>query len=228
METSESSNTIDITVGDAKRTLHTDRVESFDDMLTLLKDSLLFIQMNRLEPNETKADDVEYTAINGILNDLDPHSVLFPPKDYKEFKIGTSGKFGGLGMVVGIRDMYLTVISTIEGTPAHRSGLNSGDRIMQIDNESTVNMSLFDAVGRLRGEPDTNVTLLISRAKTSKSETVDIKRAIRAITTRSSINVKPLDLPMIITSDFYRKHTIDHQNATSQACCLANWPFCDV
>ncbi len=181
VETSESSDTIDITVGDAKRTLHTDRVESFDDMLTLLKDSLLFIQMNRLEPNEPKADDVEYTAINGILNDLDPHSVLFPPKDYKEFKIGTSGKFGGLGMVVGIREMYLTVISTIEGTPAHRSGLNSGDRIMQIDNESTVNMSLFDAVGRLRGEPDTNVTLLISRAKTSKSETVDIKRAIIAL-----------------------------------------------
>ncbi|MEE9584320.1 MAG: PDZ domain-containing protein, partial [Candidatus Brocadiales bacterium] len=181
VQTSESSDTIEIFTGGAKRTLPTNRVETLDDMLTLLKDSLLFIQTNRPEPNKPKASEVEYTAINGILTDLDPHSILLPPKEYKEFRIGTSGKFGGLGMVVGIRDMFLTVISTIEGTPAHRTGLKSGDRIMQIDNESTVNMSLFDAVGRLRGKPDTEVTLLLHRGKTSKPETVHLKRAIIAL-----------------------------------------------
>lgn len=181
VQTSESSDTVEIFAGGAKRTLSTMRIEDLDDMLTLLKDSLLFIQTNRLEPNEPKPGDVEYAAINGILADLDPHSVLFPPKEYKEFKIGTSGRFGGLGMVVGIRGMYLTVISTIEGTPAHKAGLKSGDRIMQIDNESTVNMSLFDAVNKLRGKPDTKVTLLLHRDKTAKEETVHLKRAIIAL-----------------------------------------------
>jgi len=181
VQTSESSDMVDIFTGGAKRTLSTSRIETLDDMLTLLKDSLLFIQTNRPEPNEPKPSDIEYAAINGILSDLDPHSVLFPPKEYKEFKIGTSGRFGGLGMVVGIRDMHLTVISTIEGTPAHKTGLKSGDKIMQIDNESTVNMSLFDAVNKLRGAPDTKVTLLLHRDKTAKEETIQLKREIIAL-----------------------------------------------
>ncbi|MFQ5862683.1 MAG: MXAN_5808 family serine peptidase [Candidatus Brocadiales bacterium] len=189
VQTSESSNTVEIFTGGAKRSLPTDRVETLDDMLTLLKDSLLFIQTNRPEPNEPKPSEIEYTAINGFLSDLDPHSIFLPPKEYKEFRIGTSGKFGGLGMVVGIRDMFLTVISTIEGTPAHRAGLKSSDRIMEIDNESTVNMSLYDAVSRLRGEPNTKVTLLLHRGKTSEPEVVHLKRAIIAL---PSIESQPL------------------------------------
>ncbi|MCQ4574474.1 MAG: S41 family peptidase [Candidatus Brocadiales bacterium] len=187
--TSEASDTIEISSGGARKELSTENIETLDDMLLALRESLVFIQANRPEPNDPKPEDLEYTAINGILTDLDPHSLLLPPKEYKEFRIGTSGRFGGLGMVVGIRDMYLTVISTIEGTPAHKAGLKRGDKIMQIDNESTVNMSLFEAVGKLRGEPGTNVTLYIHRDKTSKPETIPIKRAVIAL---PSIEAQPL------------------------------------
>ncbi|MEE9200270.1 MAG: MXAN_5808 family serine peptidase [Candidatus Brocadiales bacterium] len=189
VKTSESSNTIEILSGGARKELTTENIDTLDDMLLVLRESLAFIQSNRPEPNDPKPEDVEYTAINGMLTDLDPHSVLLPPKEYKEFRIGTSGRFGGLGMVVGIRDMFLTVISTIEGTPAHRAGLKSSDRIMQIDNESTVNMSLFDAVGRLRGKPGTSVTLYLHRGKTSEPETIEIKRAVIAL---PSIESQPL------------------------------------
>jgi carboxyl-terminal processing protease len=175
----ETQGDLEITVGDAKKKLNISKLQSLDDTLTFLKDGLLFVQTN-LE-DSSKANEVEYTAINGMLGDLDPHSVLLPPKEYKEFTIGTSGKFGGLGMVVGIRDMTLTVISPIEGTPAHRAGLKSGDKIMEIDGESTVNMSLHEAVSRLRGELGTKVTLYLLTGKSGEPKVVTLGREIIAL-----------------------------------------------
>lgn len=181
VETSESSNALEIVVGESKKKLDTSRIQNVDDCLTLLKDSLLFVQTNLQETDGVKPNEIEYAAINGLLSDLDPHSILLPPKEYKEFRIGTSGRFGGLGMVVGIREMVLTVISPIEGTPAYRAGLKTGDKIMEIDGESTVNMSLYEAVSKLRGEPDTKVTLLVIREKSSEPSLVTLKREIIAL-----------------------------------------------
>ncbi|MFN3467156.1 MAG: hypothetical protein ACK4WF_05585, partial [Candidatus Brocadiales bacterium] len=127
----ETSGSLEIAAGEARKKLDVSRVQNLDDALVLLKEGLFFIHTN-LE-DASKANEVEYTAINGMLGDLDPHSVFLPPKEYKEFMIGTSGRFGGLGMVVGIRDMTLTVISPIEGTPAHKAGLRPGDKIMEIE-----------------------------------------------------------------------------------------------
>ena len=116
-----------------------------------------------------------------MLTQLDPHSIVFPPKDYTEFKIGTSGKFGGLGMVVGLRDGILTVISPIEGTPAYRAGLKSGDKIIAIDQDSTINMSLPEAVSKLRGDPSTTVILTTENGKSNASKTLTLTREIIAI-----------------------------------------------
>jgi len=170
----ETNGTLEITVGEAKKKLDASKVQNLDDALAVLKDGLLFIQTNM--EDVSKASDVEYTAINGMLEDLDPHSVFLPPKEYKEFMIGTSGKFGGLGMVVGVREMTLTVISPIEGTPAYMAGLKSGDKIMEIEGESTVNMSLHDAVSKLRGEPGTKVTLYLLTGKSAEPRLVTLKR----------------------------------------------------
>ncbi len=179
VEFTETNGSLEIITGETRQRLDASRVQSLDDALTLLKDGLFFVHTNM--EDTSKANEVEYTAINGMLGDLDPHSVFLPPKEYKEFIIGTSGRFGGLGMVVGIREMALTVISPIEGTPAHRAGLKSGDKIMEIEGESTVNMSLHEAVSKLRGEPGTKVTLYLLTGKTAEPRVVALKREIIAL-----------------------------------------------
>ncbi|MBT9560510.1 MAG: PDZ domain-containing protein [Myxococcales bacterium] len=106
---------------------------------------------------------IEYAAVNGMLHTLDPHSLLLTPSVYREMKTGTSGQFGGLGIVLGTREGKLMVESVMEGSPAQRAGIASGDIIAQIEAESTVNMSLSDAVERLRGTPGTAVVIWIDR-----------------------------------------------------------------
>ncbi len=106
---------------------------------------------------------IEYAAVNGMLHTLDPHSLLLTPSVYREMKTGTSGQFGGLGIVLGTRDGKLIVESVMEGSPAQRAGIASSDVIAQIEAESTVNMSLSDVVERLRGTPGTAVIIWIDR-----------------------------------------------------------------
>ena len=127
----ENTNTETVTVDDVSKTYDVSKIRRTKDMVEILQDSLTFINTYR-QPNETiTANDIEYTAINGMLTQLDPHSIILPPKEFNEFKIGTTGKFGGLGMVVGLREGILTVISPIEGTPAARAGMKAGDKIIR-------------------------------------------------------------------------------------------------
>lgn len=122
-------------------------------------------------------------AIRGMLRTLDPYSQFYDAEAYQDLQATTSGKFGGLGMEVGMRDGQLTVIAPIEDTPAYRAGIQSGDRIVQIDGESTAEMSLDDAVKRMRGEPGTQVTLTLLREGMEKPIVLTITRDI--ITIRS-------------------------------------------
>ena len=112
---------IEILVDEASKVVDFSKVRRLGELYNTLNEVLHFVNDNK--HHEIKTEDIEFAAINGMLSQLDPHSVVFPPKDFDEFKIGTSGKFGGLGMVVGLRDGILTVISPIEGTPAFRAGL---------------------------------------------------------------------------------------------------------
>lgn len=107
--------------------------------------------------------DVEYAAINGMLDTLDPHSVHLSPKFYRELKMSTVGNFGGIGIQIGIRDGKLTVIAPIMDTPAWRAGIKAKDKVMKIDGQSTINMSLDEAVSLMRGEKGTKVKLSIER-----------------------------------------------------------------
>lgn len=116
-----------------------------------------------LENKELQTIDLEYAVVDSMLKTLDPHSGVIVPEVYKEFMIETEGSFGGLGIVIGIRDGELTVISPIEGTPAYKAGIKPNDKIVQIENESTINMSLVEAVGKLRGEKGTKVTIFVER-----------------------------------------------------------------
>ncbi|MGQ3683495.1 MAG: MXAN_5808 family serine peptidase [Candidatus Loosdrechtia sp.] len=178
-----------VTVYDVSKTYDLSKIRRTKDMIEVLRDALGFINRKRQPDEHLTVHDIEYAAINGMLAQLDPHSMILPPKEFNEFKIGTTGKFGGLGMVVGLRDGQLTVISPIEGTPAARSGIKAGDKIVEIDGESTINMNLTECVGKLRGDPDTEVTLSIVTEKDIQPRVITLKREIINIPTVESASL---------------------------------------
>ncbi len=122
--------------------------------------------------------DLIYGAINGMLSSLDPHSSFLPPDSFKEMQVETKGEFGGLGIVITIKDGILTVVSPIEDTPAYKAGIKAGDKILKINGESTRNLTLMEAVKKLRGKPGTKVTISIFREGFKKLKDITITRAI--------------------------------------------------
>ena len=153
---------VTIRVDTQEQQLRVDDVLGPWDVAAKLRQVFAFLQKN-LNRDDVDLRQVEYTACNGMLHTLDPHSVFMSPEDYKEMNLSTSGHFGGLGIVISIRDQLLTIMRPMPNTPAGRAGLKRGDRVMKINNESTLNMPLDDAVKRLRGKPGTEVTVWLSR-----------------------------------------------------------------
>ena len=116
-------------------------------------------------------------ALKGLLPNLDPHSSYLDKKAYQELKVQTTGEFGGIGIVIGIKNGVLTVISPIDDTPAYKAGIKPGDVILMINNKATLDLTLDEDVSLLRGKPGTKVTLTIVR-KGEKPFKVTITRAI--------------------------------------------------
>ncbi len=158
----EKSAKFEVQVAGEKKEFDMSGVETLNDVTDRL---VLVFQLisPHLTPNDPKINDIEYAVIDQMLNSLDPHSGIITPQVYKEFMIETEGSFGGLGIVIGVRDGELAVISPIEGTPAYRAGIKPNDRIVQIANESTINMSLIEAVSKLRGPAGTEVSIHVMR-----------------------------------------------------------------
>ncbi len=117
-------------------------------------------------------------AIEGMLDELDPHSVYLDELDYQNLMISTKGKFGGLGITISIRDKFPTVISPIEGTPAFELGIQGGDRIVQIEGEGTKGWTSNHAVEKLRGDPGTKVDITVTREGLSDSLNFTVTRQI--------------------------------------------------
>jgi carboxyl-terminal processing protease len=130
-------------------------------------------------------------AIKGMTSVLDPHSAYLTKEGYKEMQISTTGSFGGLGIEIGIRDSVLTVITPIEGTPAFEAKILPGDMILKIDDKSTAEMTLEDAVKLLRGPKGTKVTLTILRNPKEKPFDVTITRAIIHIESVKAMLLEP-------------------------------------
>ena len=115
-------------------------------------------------------------AIGGMVASLDPHSQYFDKKSFKEFREGTTGRFVGVGIEITQEDGLIKIVSPIEGSPADRAGLKTNDLITKIDDTAVKGLSLNDAVKRMRGEPNTQVTLTILRRDESRSFPVTITR----------------------------------------------------
>ncbi len=131
-----------------------------------------------------------YSAIKGMTSELDPHSVFMDPDMLKEMEIETTGEFGGVGMIVTMKNGVLTVVSPIEDTPAWRAGIKAGDKIIKIDGVPTRGMTLMEAVKRLRGPKGTKVTITIVREGVDKPFDVTITRDIIKI---KSVTYRMLD-----------------------------------
>ncbi|MCF7888061.1 MAG: S41 family peptidase [Candidatus Omnitrophica bacterium] len=127
---------------------------------------------------EEKLKDLIYGAMKGVLSSLDSYSQFLTPDDYKNLIVETEGKFGGLGIEITIKDGVLTIISPIEDTPAWEAGIQPGDIIVEIDGETTKDITLNEAVKKLRGDPKTKVTLTVLHPDQREVSEIEITRAI--------------------------------------------------
>jgi carboxyl-terminal processing protease len=157
----DAKNTLTMTVDTAKKTVSLAKLDTVFDVSDHLGEILKFV--NEHHTSDLKPVEIEYAAANGMLSTLDPHSVLLRPELFTEMTISTKGKFGGLGIVISIRDGKLTVITPMKGTPAYAAGLKPFDNIVKIGDESTVSMDLDEAVSKLRGDPGTPVSISVMR-----------------------------------------------------------------
>ncbi len=165
---------VEVTVDDTRKRFPLDRVGDLYELNWKLMDVFDFLE--RHLPPTVDLQELEYGAINGILSTLDPHSLLLPPRVYRELQLGQKGHFGGLGMVVSMEEGLLTVMSLMPGTPAAEVDVRVGDRIVQIGAESTINMTLNEAVNLMRGEAGSRVTLWLKRDGWDAARPVPITR----------------------------------------------------
>jgi carboxyl-terminal processing protease len=182
---------------------------SDEDPLSYLKnltDVIALVQRNYV--TEVKFTDLVDGAIKGMLMTLDPHSSYLPPEGYSELKVETKGEFGGLGIEITVRDGLLTVVAPIEDSPAARAGLQTGDQIIKIGDEFTRELSLSDAVKKMRGLKGTPITLYIHRE--------NVKELIPVTLVRDIIKVKSVRSRMLDDDIGYIRITQFQEDTTDE------------
>ena len=152
-------------------------VSPYKEMKTLAR-AIELVRQDYVDEDKTDYEELAYSALRGMLADLDPHSDFMDPKDFKGMQEDTKSEFGGLGVVVGLKNDRLTIVAPMEGTPGFRAGLLPGDVILEIDGQSAEKMSLRDAVDKLRGAPGTDVELAVAREKETKPLTYKLQREV--------------------------------------------------
>lgn len=134
--------------------------ETYEELKTF---SEVLTQVQKHYVDDTKVKDLVQGAIRGMLSTLDPHSAYMTADMYKEMQVETKGEFGGVGIQIGVKENRLAVIAPIEGTPAYRAGIKAGDFITKVNDEPTKDLTLMDAVQKMRGPKGTKVHLTIQR-----------------------------------------------------------------
>lgn len=163
VEAAADGRSVTVRISGETRTYDLSSVQAPWDIDPKLTEIFRFVQDHVGDDEEVDLRLVENAAINGMLATLDPHSVFLDPESFADMRVNTRGEFGGLGLVIGIRDEQLTVIRPIANTPASRAGLVGNDRIVRIEDESTTTMLVTEAADRLRGAPGTNVRIWVVR-----------------------------------------------------------------
>ncbi len=157
--------------------------------LKLFSDVIDLVEKNYVDPVE--AEKLIQKAIQGMVNSLDPHSSFLPPEAFNELQIDTKGEFGGIGIVITMQKGVLTVISPIEGTPAHKAGIKAGDKIIKINDTSTKGLMMWEAVKKMRGPKKTAIRITIIRKGLSEPKEIKLIRDIIPIESIKSVGLKP-------------------------------------
>ncbi len=146
------------------------------------------VRQEYVDGEKVSYQELIYGALKGMLNTLDPHSEFMEPTKYEDLRNDTEGSYGGVGLVISLRDNFLTVVSPMEDSPAFRAGILTGDKIVRIEGKSTEKMGLTDAVKRLKGEAGTSVTLTIARPSQAQPKDYTLTRAVIKLDTVKDID----------------------------------------
>jgi carboxyl-terminal processing protease len=214
VEADASGSKLTVTAGAAKRDFDIRDVDSIWKIRVVLGDVMAFVKTNLVAHEDLK--EIEYAAVNGLLSTLDPHSVLLEPKYFKEMKLQTRGEFGGLGFVISMRDGNLSVVKVIKNTPAARAGIRAKDVITRIEEHSTVNMDLQDAVDRLRGKPQTKVAITVQRPVWPEPKRLALTREVINVETVAHSQLLPGSVGYVRLSQFSANTTRDLTAAIAQ------------
>ncbi len=192
----------------------TTAIEDTYEKLKVFTEILSLVQSNYVDDVNSK--ELIYGAIKGMLEALDPHSAFMPPEAFQEMQVETHGSFGGLGIEITVKDRSLIVVAPIEGTPADRAGLQPGDRIVKIDGQPTKDMTLMDAVRKLRGPKGTKVTISILREGLQEPMDVTLVREVIEV---KSVRSKELEdgIYYIRLSSFQERTSKDLEAALERA-----------
>jgi carboxyl-terminal processing protease len=157
--------------------------------LKLFSEVIELVEKNYVD--EVEPDKLIEKAIEGMVQSLDPHSQFLPPEAFEELQVDTRGEFGGIGIVITVRDKVLTVISPIEGTPAYEAGIQAGDQIIKVDGVSTKDLALWEAVRKMRGPKGTKVVITVLREDEKEPIDFELIRDIIPIESVKAIEVRP-------------------------------------
>ena len=178
-------------------------IEQFVDIYKRIKEQYV---------DEVNDDELFKNAIQGMVNGLDPHSDFLSKDDFDELKIGTTGRFGGLGIEISQEERYIKVISPIDDTPAMRAGIIAGDMIIKVDDKDLKDVPINDAVKLMRGEPGTSVEITILRKNENKPIVLVIQREI-IISKGIKTKIFDKNIGYIRLSNFQSNSTSDLQTA---------------
>ena len=168
------------------------------------------VEENYVEPQDPQ--ELIHGAIKGMVRSLDPHSSFMTKDEYSELMMETKGSFSGIGIEITLKDNILTVVSPIEGTPADKAGMKSGDMIIKIEDESTKDMTMMDAVKRIRGEKGSKVKLTVAREGETKPLEFSITRDVIPLKSVRSYLLTP-EIGYVRVSTFQSKTTTDLASA---------------
>ena len=153
------------------------------------------VRKDYVDGQDLSYEDLVHGALKGMLNTLDPHSEFMEPYKYKELQDDTQGAFGGVGLVISMRDEFVTVVAPLDDSPGLKAGVLPGDRIVEIDGKSTAGMPVDEAKKQLRGEPGTEVKLTVFRPTTTATKQVTVTRSVISVDMVKDINGKK-DFPL--------------------------------
>ncbi|MFA5362129.1 MAG: S41 family peptidase [Candidatus Omnitrophota bacterium] len=177
----------------------------------LFSDTLAIVESDYVD--EVNFKNLIYGALKGMLASLDPHSQFLDPDTYNELKVDTEGKFGGLGIEITVKDGLLTVVTPIEDTPAWKAGVKAGDRIVKIENDLTRDMTLTEAVKKLRGKPGEAVKITVLRESEKRILEIKIVRDIIKIKDIKEAKILEAGISYIRLVEFRENTAVDLDTA---------------